>query len=183
MLVMVLAAWLLPQPVAGPHVTQPRAAITATVRDDGTVAVVEEHTITYPRGGKGAYVDIPRAPEVVVEDVSVRENTPYERVAPAEPDTGGRAGTFSERACGSDGPHRVVWHLAAAPGATRTFRLGYTLRNAVTVHGGHAFLYLPVRGTHWRGGVDLLEVTVRLPGAAAAGAHEAFGQPASRLAP
>ncbi|MEU4575915.1 MULTISPECIES: DUF2207 domain-containing protein [Nonomuraea] len=182
MLLMVLAAGLLPQPVAGPHVTQPRAEITATVRADGTVAVVEEHTLTYRSPGKGAYVDIPRAPGVVVEDVSVRESAAYEQVAPAEPDSSGRAGTYSERACGTDGPHRVVWHLAATPGSTRTFRLGYTLKNAVTVFGGHAFLHLPVRGAHWRGGVDLLEVTVRLPGPPGSGGHQAFGQPASRLA-
>ncbi|MEU8248740.1 DUF2207 domain-containing protein [Nonomuraea sp. NPDC048916] len=173
---------VLPPLAAEPHYTLPRTAVTATVNADGTVSVVQEHTFTFTAESHGAYVDIPRAAHVTVGDVTVSEDAlPYRRGGVAEPGADGPDGGYTEQPCAHS--HRVVWHFTAAPRTTRTFRLGYTLRNAIIAYDRHAFLHLPVWGRYWPRDLDRLEVTVRLPRTeqAAGGVHEAFGQPARRL--
>lgn len=177
-------AGVLPPLLLEPHYTLPATTIDATVRADGTVHVVEHHTFAFTDRGRGAHVDIPRAPGTAVGELMVSEGGRRYAYRTGEPEADGPAGTYAEGACADDGPHRVVWNFTAEPGTTRTFRLAYTLKKAVTVHDRHAFLHLPVRAKHWQRGVDRLDVTVRLPRPAGQvrGVYEAFGRPSGHLA-
>ncbi|MER6944237.1 DUF2207 domain-containing protein [Nonomuraea sp. NPDC000554] len=164
-----------------PRYTLPNTVIAATVRGDGTVSVVEDHTFQFTDEVHGAYVDVPMAEGTRISDVTVAEGaTRYQRGGEPELGAEGPDGTYAEAACTDEGPHRVVWHFTAAPRTSRTFRLAYTLNGAVTAYDRHAFLHLPVWGRNWLRDLDRLQVTVRLAGDAG-GVHEAFGQPAGRL--
>ncbi|MEU0569080.1 DUF2207 domain-containing protein [Nonomuraea sp. NPDC005983] len=164
-----------------PRYTLPKTVIAATVRGDGTVSVVEDHTFQFTDEVHGAYVDVPMAEGTRISDVTVAEGaTRYQRGGEPELGAEGPDGSYAEVACTDEGPHRVVWHFTAAPRTSRTFRVAYTLKGAVTAYDRHAFLHLPVRGRNWLRDLDRLQVTVRLAGDAG-GVHEAFGQPAGRL--
>ncbi|GAA3254724.1 DUF2207 domain-containing protein [Nonomuraea helvata] len=169
--VLVLAP--VPAAAAAPSYTLPETVVTATVNRDGTVKVVEDHTFRFSAAGHGAYVDIPRLGGTEVENVTVGEGQAQYRAEGTPELNVERPGeTFAEGDC-TDGPHRVVWYFSAEPGSTHTFRLAYTLKSAVTAYKKHAFLHLPLWGSGWKGGLDELRVSVRLP-RAAKGGHEQY---------
>lgn len=147
-----------------PHYTLPEAVVTAEVGDDGTVRVTQDLTFSFNGEGHGAYVDVPRFNMSTLSDITVSEAAhPYQKGPDAEIGVERPAGTFGEKTCSTSGAHRIVWYFDAAPGSTRTFRIGYTIRRAVTIHDEHAFLALPVWGRNWRQTLERLDVTVRLP--------------------
>ncbi|KAB8191823.1 DUF2207 domain-containing protein [Nonomuraea phyllanthi] len=139
--------------------TLPETTVPAEVAADGRVTVTEKHTFTWQGPGHGAYLEIPAGPETRVEDVSVSEgDTAYRR----GPDTViGVNRLACSSACCENGQQRAAWDFSAAPGSTRTIH--YTLRGAVTVYDGQAFLSLAVWGGNWPQRFDLLRVEIRLP--------------------
>ncbi|GAA5078835.1 putative membrane protein YgcG [Thermocatellispora tengchongensis] len=155
-----------PAAAAAPVYTLPETVVTADVRDDGTVLVTEDHTFRFTGEGHGAYVDVPLGGDSSLSDVRVSENgTPYREEGTPELGVERPAGTYAETSCAFAFTHRIVWYFDAAPGSTRTFRVTYTLADAVEVYREHAFLHLPVWGARWQQPLDRLWVTVRVPDA------------------
>lgn len=161
----------------------PRTTVTATVAEDGSVGVVEEHTFHFSADGHGAYVDLPVTYRSRIEDVTVSEGgLAYRQEGTAELGVDRPAATFAQRDCG--GVHRVVWYFAAPGGSDRVFRIAYRLRGAVIAYDDHAFLHLPVWGRNWDPSLDRLEVSVRLPRAGRKKeTYAAFGRPGELLRP
>ncbi|NUP60738.1 MAG: DUF2207 domain-containing protein [Nonomuraea sp.] len=154
--------------------TLPETVVAATVKGDGSVRVVEDHTYRFVQGGHGAYLDVPQVDGARVSDVVVEEGgSAYELSGTPELGVERPAGTYAEGDC-TGGAHRVVWYFAAEPGATRTFRVSYTLRRGVTAYDRHAFLHLPVWGSGWRQDLELLRVSVKLPRKGAKGGREVY---------
>ncbi|NRQ40074.1 DUF2207 domain-containing protein, partial [Nonomuraea sp. NN258] len=143
--------------------TLPETVVRATVAADGSVRVDEDHVFRFARAGHGAYVDVPQLDGAEVTDVTVTEGeTAYRRSGTPELGVDRPADTYADDAC-MNGARRVVWYFAAEPETTRTFRVSYTLKRAVSVHDRHAFLHLPVWGSGWQQELGLLRVSVRLP--------------------
>jgi uncharacterized membrane protein YgcG len=143
----------------------PRAEVAAEVRSDGSVRVTQDVTFAFlDQEGHGAYLDVPRPAMATLTDITVSEDgRPYRKGPDAEVGVDRPPGTFGEKTCSANGAHRIVWYFAAERGTTRTFRIQYTMRRAVTAYDEHAFLQLPVWGRNWSRPLERLDVTVRLP--------------------
>ncbi|GGM72132.1 hypothetical protein GCM10010106_18080 [Thermopolyspora flexuosa] len=143
----------------------PWTEVAAEVWSDGSVRVTQDVTFAFlDQEGRGAYLDVPRPAMATLTDITVSEDgRPYQKGPDAEIGVERPPGTFGEKTCSANGAHRIAWYFAAEPGTTRTFRIRYTMRRAVTAYDEHAFLQLPVWGRNWSQPLERLDVTVRLP--------------------
>lgn len=146
--------------------------ITAVLRDDGALSVVEDRTFAYSGTYFGAYYTLPlergqRVREATLTDGSGR---PY-RPGTCSADGTQEPGTYQIESSGSR--WEVTWcYPEPVTDREETTRLTYEVLGAATRHEDASQLYWKWVGEGWDVPTDALTATVRLPAAAAEAPEE-----------
>jgi uncharacterized membrane protein len=142
-----------------------RVDIDATVRADGSLAIVEARTYQFQgaftwASYRLAFGGYSRLSNLTVAD----ERGPYRLVRT----TGGPRPAPGTYEVGQDGDAFLVRWGYAAQNQQKTFTISYVLDDVVTAYSDVAELYWKFVGTGWKERTDAVRVAVRLPGTAPA---------------
>ncbi len=132
-----------------------RIDIGATVRADGSLAIVEKITYAFNGDFTFAFRNIPLKPGETISDIGVRDVTAvYRRAADKSP------GTYTVSAQGS--ATKITWYYRVA-NQQHTFEFSYVIGGVVERHPDVAELYYKFVGDDWDRWIREVRVTLHPP--------------------
>ena len=146
-------------------------SMSATVRKDGSLSVVERRTFSFDGEVNGVYWTIPHAENqqgaasgVEVDDVACTDGADkgaFRRVAVAEK---GESGVYTVE---DDGASTTIMVFSPQDDSTATFQVSYTLDGAVMAWADTGELYWQFVGPDWEEASEDVSLNVRFEGAPA----------------